>query len=515
MSKIDPIARPDIGNSESFDETVAGKKPILLKGGELDRAVTEAAAALRDRLYLRGNQLVRIARPQGHDPSGTGEALAADLQPVDRDRMRVELARVVCFYRIGKYGPYDVNPPGDMAAAVIAAADTLGFRPLRGVVTAPLIRRDGSLAATPGYDPASELYFDIPRGAMAGLNLQPSRADAAQAVQTLADLIAEFPFVEQADRSVVFTAILTTLQRPVLPTAMMPVLDSPTPGTGKTKLTTIASVIGTGTRPAVMSVSASEEETNKRLDAMLLSGRTVLVLDNIDAPLGGDRLCSLLSEPRVAIRRLGVSEVTSVPVTCTVMANGNNIRLKGDVTRRALIARLDAQVERPELRSFTRDPVAEAQKNRWAYVRAAMTIILAYQHAGCPPVARPIGNFETWCHMVRDPLVWAGCTDPAATMERLREDDPLRGDLEALLEAWHAHFGNEAKLVGDVIRAAQTRQSPLADALEAVALVGGSINRRRQGHYLKANLARVVGGRKFVDDGKRNGSKLWKVVAAD
>lgn len=135
----------------------------------------------------------------------------------------------------------------------------------------------------------------------------------------------------------------------------------------------------------VMSVSPNDEETNKRLDAMLLARQPVLVLDNIDAPLGGDRLCSILSELDVSLRLLGVSEVASIPVTRTVLATGNNMRLKGDVTRRAFVARLDAGTERPELHRFDSHPVEDAMAQRWDYVRAALTIILAYHPAGCLP----------------------------------------------------------------------------------------------------------------------------------
>ena len=42
-------------------------------------------------------------------------------------------------------------------------------------------------------------------------------------------------------------------------------------------------------------------------------------------------------------------------------ATGNNLVLVGDMTRRALLCRLDPERERPELRRFDSDPVADGQ----------------------------------------------------------------------------------------------------------------------------------------------------------
>ena len=46
-------------------------------------------------------------------------------------------------------------------------------------------------------------------------------------------------------------------------------------------------------------------------------------------------------------------------------ATGNNPIIKGDLTRRSLVGRLDAKCERPELREFaTYDPIADAKGRR-------------------------------------------------------------------------------------------------------------------------------------------------------
>ena len=292
----------------------------------------------------------------------------------------------------------------------------------------------------------------------------------------------------------------------------MHAFDSPTPGTGKTKLTAAISAIATGARASVMSVGPHSEETNKRLDAAILAGTQVLVLDNIEAPLGGDKLCSLLSEPRITVRPLGGSTVLNLPTNTTVLATGNNMRLKGDVIRRALVARLDSGVERPEQREFDQDVVAEALARRSELVAAALAIIKGYHCAGSPPVVKPLGSFEEWNRVVRAPLVWAEGGDPVTTMDRLREDDPVLSDLRTLHTSWCEELGSDWVTVGDAIATAETNSGALWEAFKGVADNRIGVDRRRLGHYLRRNVDRLVDGSKIQSGDKRRGAVLWRVT---
>ena len=82
-------------------------------------------------------------------------------------------------------------------------------------------------------------------------------------------------------------------------------ISAPEAGTGKSYLTQIAAAIATGASCPVISAGRNEEETEKRLASVLLSGLTVVSIDNVSRPLGGDFLCLLLDQPRLKIRLLG------------------------------------------------------------------------------------------------------------------------------------------------------------------------------------------------------------------
>ena len=66
----------------------------------------------------------------------------------------------------------------------------------------------------------------------------------------------------------------------------------------------------------------------------------------------------------VRTRILGKSETPEMLSNAFVSATGNNLVLVGDMTRRALLCRLDPQFERPELRKFDRDVIDIVKEDR-------------------------------------------------------------------------------------------------------------------------------------------------------
>jgi hypothetical protein len=69
----------------------------------------------------------------------------------------------------GEMEPYDeeCTPPREVLSAVLAGKTWPGVPALRAIIGAPVLRRDGTLLQTPGYDPATGLYLaskvDLPQ----------------------------------------------------------------------------------------------------------------------------------------------------------------------------------------------------------------------------------------------------------------------------------------------------------------------------------------------------------------
>jgi len=136
----------------------------------------------------------------------------------------------------------------------------------------------------------------------------------------------------------------------------------------------------------------TEEETEKRLGALLRDGMSVVSIDNVSGELGGDALAQMTERPLVRMRILGKSEAPEFACKAAIFATGNNLVLVGDMVRRAVICTLDARVERPELREFKFDPIDRVLQDRGPYVAGCLTISRAYKTAGAPKVCRTLGK---------------------------------------------------------------------------------------------------------------------------
>ena len=235
--------------------------------------------------------------------------------------------------------------------------------------------------------------------------------------------------------------MLTGLDRSALLTAPpLHGFDAPVAGSGKSKLVDIVAVLMTGYEAPAIGQGRTEEELEKRLDASLLAGDSIINIDNCSRPLESSKLCLMLTQPRVQVRILGKSKQPEVPSNTFVCCTGNGLVLVGDLTRRTLRCSLDPKVERPELREFEFEPVVMARERRGELVVAALTILRAWLASNERMKLPPYGSFETWSRRVREALVWLGCADPCDTVESVRADDPQRSDLAAILAQWEQHL---------------------------------------------------------------------------
>jgi len=392
---------------------------------------------------------------------------------------------------------------------------------LTGIINAPTLRANGSLISEPGYDPETGLLFD-PQGVKFPAVLEnPTKKDAEEGLAKLKFLLSTFRFETDSDRSVALSGILTAIVRKsAIAFAPMHCFDASLPGTGKSKLVDITSVIATGREAGIVGQAKSEEELEKRLGSLLLSGDSI-ALDNCAAPVNSSFLCSVLTQLIVKPRTLGKSETPSLPTNIMVTATGNNLRIAGDLTRRSLICRIDPETERPELRKFDNDPVADAKAHRPQLIVAGLTMLKAYLVAGCPCQVN-LGSFEDWSKLIRSTLIWLGETDPVETMERLRESDPVLDEKRVVMDAWKDLYADRKIEVADIMKhlgeeeslADPQKRENLRTALLAIAGVRGEVDGKRLGFWLRANKDAMLDGTAFRLVGKRQGFAIWSLQSA-
>lgn len=227
--------------------------------------------------------------------------------------------------------------------------------------------------AAEGYDLATGLVLKS-AAASPPLSDYPTRGDAEAAAALLAELLTEFPFVNDASKAVALSMVLTPVLRGAMAAAPMHLVTAPQPGSGKSYLADVASMIATGERIAAVAVAPNPEETEKRLIGSALAGFPVIGLDNCRETLEGDFLCQVTERPLLQLRALGKSDKIRVANTFTTFANGNNVAVADDLVRRTIRCALDANVENPECRTFRGDPLAAVRRNRGIYIAACLTI---------------------------------------------------------------------------------------------------------------------------------------------
>lgn len=467
-------------------------------------------------IYARGETLAR-AVPAPLD-AGTGAikrpAGGLILTGVTVAALQDDLERVAEFRRyIGTSNgprPVPADCPARACRALMERVGRWRFPQLRGIASAPFIRADGSVAATPGYDEASGLLLALPPDWPPPLQ-DPTRADALAALAKLRHLIGTFAFVTPEDESVALSAMLTPLVRPGIEAAPMHGFSAPVRGSGKSMLADLVAILATGREAAAITWGPDAEENTKALTAALLAGDAVAVLDNVEVPLRGELLCSALTQSALRLRPLGRSELVTVPSVASLLATGNALTPAGDMTRRVLVAEMDPQCERPELREFHNDPKADALAARAELVNAGLTIITAGMRASFrrPP---PLGSFTEWSRRARDALVWLGMPDPVTVMERTFDGDPEREAAIAVLAAWREVFGTGSATAAEAAHAAKNG-GPLADALESVASRGGTVSAKALGRWLRRHIGRVLDGLKVQKAGgdEKRGAR-WRVV---
>lgn len=509
------------------------KRPtIRLAAGEMrTRVADESEDALIEAgvdLFKQGNRVVRVRwdliKVSGGD---TGKVLRLGDVP---DHAILEAFEKHAYYekfdgRSEEWVP--ANCPKETAAAYLSRDGAWGLRYVLGIVNTPIMRADGSILATPGYDETTALFYDPAGVEYPAIPENPTKEDALEAMKVLKAPLAHFPFVLPSGMSVAISSLMTAVLRRSMETAPLHAYDAPLAGAGKTKLANMAAILATGERAAVTNTgkdrSHGDSELEKRLGASLLAGDAVLLIDNVEGSLGNEMLNSILTETRYRFRPLGSSKQVEVALTTFYIANGNNITILGDMTRRVLLARLDPKVERPELLQFEFDPVDYVRANRGKLVAAILTIARAWRLSGEKGEGK-LGSFEGWSRMIRDPLVWLGEPDPLDVMEEVRKGDPRLAKLRAVIGAWAAAFGDTGKTLAQVVAKAQERDGEagryvnpeLRDALLAITSGGeqAPINAEKLAWWLRKNSDRYVEGARFVrgDDGTK--TAIWVLEGA-
>ena len=512
-------------------------RPTVLIDTDEHRVVCETVAALatdKD-LFHRGGILVRVLRDNQPLDGIVRPGGSPTIQVMPAANLRERMTRCANFV---KHGRKDQEIPAHPAAWLVSAVEARGewpdLRHLSAVSDAPVLRADGSIWQTPGYDARTGVLFETSTS-FPQVHPEVDSNDAVAALDYLLEVVCDFHFEAPEHRAAWVAALLTPLARFAFegPSPLF-LIDANIRGAGKGLLAQSIGRIVLGREMPVSSYAHDPEEMRKRITAISIAGDRMVLLDNLEGAFGNDALDRALTSTRWKDRILGRSEEVDLPLYSTWYATGNNVSVAADTTRRLIHVRLDVLDERPEERTGFRHPdlLAWIRQERPRLLAAALTILSAYCRCGRPDQGLvPFGSFEGWSNLVRQAVVWAGQPDPCLTRIKLSEaGDTTADSLAQLMVAWKRYDPQDQGIVVSEmlsrlypVRHLLNAQDALDDAMRSALenMVGcppGKAPTPRQvGNKLRHFRRRVLQGRYLDFNGNEysRGGSVWRLTKCD
>jgi 5S rRNA maturation endonuclease (ribonuclease M5) len=446
-----------------IDETpahqqVASSKPVISTNRQQLESIIIAAwdgilaGNNPPHLFLSNGQLARIA-DLDTDPhiELLTESMAYGL-----------LTRTATWTRDTKEGPRDAKPPKEVAADLLAFPQR-ELPVLAAVVSTPVFAANGQLIVEPGYHRRARLWYHQVAGfRLPPVAANPSRSDREEALGLLLkDLLVDFPFTAQSDRAHALATLLLPFARRLIdgctPIAL---IEAPIPGSGKTLLSDLVSILALGRPCEPTTVTRNEDEIRKKVTALLARGMPIILLDNVKDALESGQLAAALTAEIWADRILGQTRIIMVPNRATWLVTANNPRLSMEIARRCVRIRIDPGNDRPwERTKFEHDPLREwARQNRPRLIHALLTLIQAWLAAGRPVGGRSLGSFESWATVIGGILKHAGVEGFLEdTTEFYQTADPEGQQWAAFVEVWHGEHGDRWVTTAELLELADQR----------------------------------------------------------
>jgi hypothetical protein len=390
------------------------------------------------------------------------------------------------------------------------------------VVESPIVRPDGTIFDTPGYDPQTRLVYKPARGFKPPtIPADPTADDVRGAIELIDEAIGEFPYEDGASAANTLGLMLTPLVRQAIDGPVpMALIDKPQAGTGGSLLAETVAIIGTGREAEMLGAPRDDEEWRKQITAKLSSGATMITVDNVEHPLYAPSLARALTARTWTDRVLGRSESITLAQRATWLATGNNIILRGDLPRRCYWIRLDAKKARPWQRGGFKHPdlLRWVSENRAALVRALLIIARAWFAADKPPAAGVprLGSFEAWAETVGGMVAFAGIPGFLSNLEALYEKaDEGGAEWEEFLSAWWEACGDDPITVAqlfDKIEGDDDLRAALPPDLAEVLDKGQGSFTRRLGKALSSRAGTRYGEDELhvVKAGEKKRALMWK-----
>lgn len=487
------------------------------------------------KIFVRSGKIVRIV---------TDEKGAPHIEDMNESACRGFVERTANFMKARTDSKGETNysplqaPPAEIVQDIMTLPEK-NLPPLIGLSEVPILRINGSIMDTPGYDAISHLYYSPTKGlTIPPIPDSPSQVEVNAAIEVIKEPFKDFPYDSISSKTNAMAALFTICCRPIIEGLIpMCLFDKPERGTGASLQAEVISIIITGRGMAGTSIPRDEDEWRKTLNSLLRRGSNIIAFDNVKGMLHSATLEMVLTTGTILDRTLGTPDATPLANLATFIATGNNIRIGEGLLRRCYHSRMDALCARP----WERDPTnfdhplltQWVKEERGRLLGAVFTIIRGWIVANKPePEKLPIlGGYQGWISVIGSIMDYSGFKEFLANSAAFYGEADVEGqEWGAFLEKWYELFSSNSKTTSAIITklnevTSAEKDAPLTEeALAFRATLPGFLNDRlnkKEGNFatsLGQNLSRNI-DRRFSNgfmlmrgDKTRTNAVTWRVV---
>lgn len=518
-----------------------GNLPTIIVTNKYLKENTEATIkAMREannppKVFVRSGKIVRIA---------TDEKSVPYIEDMNEGACRGFIERTANFMKAKKDSKGETDylplhaPPAEIVQDIMTLPEK-NLPPLVGLSEVPILRSDGSIMDTPGYDNITRLYYSPARGfTIPPIPDNPTKEEVEEAVKIVKEPFKDFVYDNISSKTNAMATLFTICCRPIINgLAPMCLFDKPERGTGASLQAEVMSIITTGRGMAGTSIPTDEDEWRKTLNSLLRRGSNVIIFDNVKWILRSATLEMVLTTGTILDRTLGTPDATPLINLATFIATGNNIQVGEGLLRRCYHSRMDAMCARP----WERDPAdfehpyltQWVKEERGKLLVAIFTIIRGWIIAGRPePEKLPIlGGYQDWVRIIGSIMAWGGFQEFLANSAAFYGEADLEGqEWGDFLEKWYELFKDNTKTTSTIVAKLTEVRSADKDALfteEALAFrealpsyLSNALNKKEEnfttslGRSLSRNIDRRFSNGFMLTKGDktRTNARTWRVA---
>ena len=262
-----------------------------------------AALAACSELFTHGGQLVTLVPVPDLGAALPGATPALQIERLPTPRLRELLSRSARWLVPRSDDPAESalsHVPSWAVSGIAARREWPGLRPLTALVKAPVLRPDGTVLESPGYDPVTGLYL-APHAPHPRVPEHPTQADARAAAEVLLASVRHIPFATPVDRAAWLAMALTTPARFAVGAAspLCIIEDGAKSWWAEEVIADLAVVVGAAPL-AVVDVDDLLPSPRRPFDALRATGEPVARITN-GAAMGWRRIHEALLRARATV----------------------------------------------------------------------------------------------------------------------------------------------------------------------------------------------------------------------